>query len=202
MGDLKLGGEDEEGIGLGKVSEGLASIGVKVLDASGDLRDMGDIITELGNKWQTMTNAEKAATAQLVAGKRQYTQLMALFENWDMYNENMNISENSEGALQDMQDVYAESWEAASKRVKASLETIYGAVINDEAIIKITNGVADLIDKVYGLVEAFGGVETAIGVIGTVFLKAMKPQITEGIEKFVNNLKVSTGVAQQEFIGT
>jgi len=51
MGDLKLGAKDEDGIGLGQVSKSLESIGVEVLDASGDLRDMGDIITDLGNKW-------------------------------------------------------------------------------------------------------------------------------------------------------
>jgi TP901 family phage tail tape measure protein len=85
MGDLKLGAKDEDGIGLGQVSKSLESIGVEVLDASGDLREMGDIITDLGDKWQGMSNAEKTAIAQVVAGKRQYTQLMALFENWDMY---------------------------------------------------------------------------------------------------------------------
>ena len=202
MGDLKLGKEDEDGIVLGQVSEGLEKIGVDILTANGDLRDMGDVITELGNKWQTMSNAEKAATAQLVAGKRQYTQLMALFENWDMYQENMDISMDSEGALQDMQDIYAESWEAASKRVKASLESVYSDVINDEAIIKITNGIADLIDKVHSLVDAFGGVEAAIGLVGSIFVKTMKPQITEGIGNFVNNLKISTGAAQKEFVNT
>lgn len=200
MGDLKLGKTDEDGIGLGQVSSSLEKIGVSVLDATGDLREMGDIITDLGNKWQTMTSAEKTAIAQVVAGKRQYTQLMALFENWDMYNQNLDIAANSEGALQEMQDIYAESWDAASKRVKASLESVYGAVINDQAIIKITNGIADLIDKVYSLVEAFGGVETAIGLIGSIFLKTMKPQITEGIGGFINNLKISSGVAQQEFV--
>jgi hypothetical protein len=100
---------------------------------------------------------------------------MALFENWDMYQENMDISMDADGALQDMQDIYAESWAAASKRVKASLESVYSDVINDEAIIKITNGIADLIDKVHSLVDAFGGVESAIGIVGSVFLKTMKP---------------------------
>ena len=109
MGDLKLGKTDEDGIGLGQVSSSLEKIGVSVLDATGDLREMGDIITDLGNKWQTMTSAEKTAIAQVVAGKRQYTQLMALFENWDMYNQNLDIAANSEGALQEMQDIYVDT---------------------------------------------------------------------------------------------
>jgi hypothetical protein len=34
---------------------------------------MGDIIMDLGTKWQTMNQAQKTAVAQVVAGKRQYT---------------------------------------------------------------------------------------------------------------------------------
>jgi hypothetical protein len=34
---------------------------------------MGDIITDLGDKWQFMNEAQKTAVAQVVAGKRQYT---------------------------------------------------------------------------------------------------------------------------------
>nr|DAF58710.1 MAG TPA: minor tail protein [Siphoviridae sp. ctxMM9] len=89
MGDLKLGGSDEDGVTLGTVSSQLDKIGVKILDANNDLRDMGDIIWDLGEKWQTMNTATKSAVAQAVAGKRQYTQLMALFDNWDMYKENL-----------------------------------------------------------------------------------------------------------------
>ena len=99
IGDLKLGNVDEDGVGLGQVSSQLDAIGVKILDESGNLREMGDIIMDLGTKWQTMNQAQKTAVAQVVAGKRQYTQLMALFENWDMFQNNMNIAENSEGAL-------------------------------------------------------------------------------------------------------
>jgi hypothetical protein len=47
------------------------------------MRDMGTVIEEIGAKWQGLGKAEKAALAQSIAGKRQYTQIMALFENWD-----------------------------------------------------------------------------------------------------------------------
>jgi len=56
---------------------------------------------------------------------------MALFENWDMYKDNMAIAGDAEGSLQNMADIYAESWEGASARVKAATEGIYGQLIND-----------------------------------------------------------------------
>lgn len=188
MGDLKLGGSDEDGVTLGTVSSQLDKIGVKVLDANNDLRDMGDIIWDLGEKWQTMNSATKAAVAQAVAGKRQYTQLMALFDNWDMYKENLQISADSDGALEKMAGTWTEGWEAASKRVQASLEGIYGKLLDDQGFIKILNIISDLLDKVDSLIDGFGGLKGIILSLGTVASNVFNKQIALGINKSVDNL--------------
>ena len=183
IGDLKLGKVDEDGVGLGQVSSQLDAIGVKILDESGNLREMGSIIMDLGTKWQTMNQAQKTAVAQVVAGKRQYTQLMALFENWDMFNANMNIAENSEGALQKMADTYAESWEAASARVQASMESIYGQVLNDEFIIKLTNGFASITDGISNMISGFGGLSGVLLHTGAIGTKVFQKQIASSIDR-------------------
>lgn len=188
MGDLKLGGSDEDGVTLGTVSSQLDKIGVKVLDANNDLRDMGDIIWDLGEKWQTMNSATKAAVAQAVAGKRQYTQLMALFDNWDMYKENLQISADSDGALEQMAGTYAESWEAASKRVQASLEGIYGKLLDDQGFIKILNITSDLLDKVDSLIDGFGGLTGILTKLGSVATVVFGQQMASGINKNVKNI--------------
>lgn len=190
MGDLKLGGSDEDGVTLGTVSSQLDKIGVKVLDANNDLRDMGDIIWDLGEKWQTMNSATKAAVAQAVAGKRQYTQLMALFDNWDMYKENLQISADSDGALEQMAGTYAENWEAASKRVQASLEGIYGKLLDDQGFIKILNITSDLLDKVDFLIDGFGGLTGILTKLGSVATVVFGQQMASGIDKNIKNIKL------------
>ena len=197
IGDLKLGKVDEDGVGLGQVSSQLDAIGVKILDETGNLREMGDIIMDLGTKWQTMNQAQKTAVAQVVAGKRQYTQLMALFENWDMFQSNMNIAENSEGALQNMADIYAESWEAASARVKASMEGIFNQIINDQAIIKITNVLADLTDGIGGVIKGMGGLGGVLTSIGSIATAVFKDKMIVG----VNNITKTLGDFKKSFDG-
>ena len=196
IGDLKLGEALDDGVTLGQVSSQLDKIGVAILDANGDMRDMGDIIEDLGSKWQTMSRAEQTAIAQVVAGKRQYTQLMALFENWDMYQSNINIAETSGGALQEMQDTYAESWKAASDQVTASLENIYNKIINDQAIIKFTKGISDAIDMVGGLIDAFGGIGGVLGNLGAIGVKVFEKQIMGSIDRTIN--KITTYFKQFE----
>ena len=53
LGDLELDGEDEYGVGLGKVSSQMEELGIQILDQSGQMRDMGDIIEDTAAKWQT-----------------------------------------------------------------------------------------------------------------------------------------------------
>ena len=50
LGDLKLGGTDEDGVTLGKVSGQLEALGVQILKDNGDMREMGDIIEDIAAK--------------------------------------------------------------------------------------------------------------------------------------------------------
>jgi hypothetical protein len=67
---------------------------------------MDDILDEMGEKWQDLNKAQQTALAQTVAGTRQYTQLVALMDNWnsgdsDSMQANLTTSYNAEGTLQD-----------------------------------------------------------------------------------------------------
>jgi TP901 family phage tail tape measure protein len=72
MEDLELDGEDEYGVSLGDVSSSLDSMGVSILDAEGNMRDLGEVIEEVGNKWNSgvWSDAQKQALAIDLAGKR------------------------------------------------------------------------------------------------------------------------------------
>lgn len=188
LGDLKLGKTDEDGVGLGTVSSQLESLGIHILDVNGEMRDMGTVIEEIGAKWQTMNRASQTALAQALAGKRQYTQLVALFDSWDMYENNMAISADAEGALQKMQDTYTEGWEAASNKVKASLEEVYNSllVFNDSKIIAGMNIAASAIDAIGNAIESLGGVSGILMHIGNIALYSFKDQVGAGINTAIN----------------
>jgi len=110
---LKLGETLEDGTDLNKYSAALATIGVNIKDASGSLKDMDTILEETASKWDQLDKAQKVAFATTVGGVRQYTNLIALLDHWDMVQKNIGIAKESEGTLQEQADIYAESWEAA-----------------------------------------------------------------------------------------
>jgi hypothetical protein len=60
----------------------------------------------------------------------------------------LSTAETAAGTLTDQAEIYAESWEAAQKRVKANAEKLYSTLINDEFFIDLTDTFADLINLV------------------------------------------------------
>ena len=92
---------------------------------------MDQILDELGAKWNTLSKDEQVALANTVAGTRQYSNFMALMNNYqDAFKTNLNTAYNAQGELNKQADEYAESWEAARNRVKASAEGIYNSLFN------------------------------------------------------------------------
>ena len=181
--DLELGETLDDGVTLGKYSQALDAIGVSVLDSNGNMRQMNDILDDMGAKWNTLSQAQKTATAQTVAGVRQYTQLMALMENYDYFQENLQVAEGAEGTLQRQQDVYAESWEAASKRVKASLEEIYEKLFDDKGFIKLVNFGADFISVIDKIIDSMGGLKGVLLAVSTLLLNVYDRQISAAINR-------------------
>ena len=195
--DLELGKTLEDGTTLGQYSEALHKVGVNIKDASGGLRDMDDILNDMGKKWQTIDKDQQVALAKSVAGIRQYTQLIALMDNWDTFEMNLTVAESAEGTLQEQQDIWAESWEAAQKRVQASAEDLYKSLIDDKAFIVLNNVFADLLSTVDEFLDAIGGLKTLLPLISGLMLKAFGPTMVGMFRDFKTNLTAGSRQAQQ-----
>ena len=194
---LKLGDTLDDGTDLNKYSKALDAVGVSIKNTDGDLKEMDQILDELGAKWQTLSNSQQVALAQTVAGVRQYTQLIALMNNWDFFQENVEIASNSEGTLQKQADIYAESWEAASDRVRAAAENLYNQLLNDDFFIQLNNSLADALKFVSNLVESFGGLRGVLLTIGAILTNVFKTQIAEGLQNVVYSLQMMTERGRQ-----
>ena len=185
---LSLGETLEDGVDLNKYSTALKTVGVNILDAAGNMRDMDAILESLAGKWQNLSNAQKTALAQTVGGVRQYTTLISLMDNWDSMEQNLNTANTSAGSLQKQQDIYAESWEAASQRSQAAIESLYQTLLNDKGFITIINGLTGVTNAVTYLVDALGGLPGILGMVGMIGTKVFSQQIGAGLESSLTKL--------------
>lgn len=193
MQGLSLGETLDDGVDLNKYSIALQKIGVNVLDANGNLRQMDDILDDLGARWESLTEAQRVATAETVGGMRQYANFMALMDNWSEVQKNITIAANSEGTLQEQADIYAQSWEGAKKRVQASLQNIYTKIIDDQFFINLTNGLSKIIEGIGGFLDGLGGVKGLIMLIANIFMQRYAKEVPQFLSRVKENLMIITG---------
>lgn len=195
---LKLGETLDDDTDLNKYSTALQAVGISIFDTNGELKDMDNILDELGDKWENLSKAQQVALAQTVAGVRQYNQLVSLMDNWSYFKENLAIAQNSDGELNRQAEIYAESWEAARNRVRAAAEELYSSLINDEAFIKITNGIGKIIEAVSTLTQGIGGLSTILPGVILLFNKMFGSRITMGIGNLAETLMYNSPKAEQQ----
>ena len=197
MGDLAVDGEDEFGVSLGEVSGKMAQMGVQILDQQGELREMGEVIEEVAGKWQTWTEAQKQAAAVAMAGKRQYNNLIALFENWDMYEKALNTSANSVGFLQSQQDEYMDSMQAHLQTLKTTTESLHSSLIDSDSMNELVDGLTVVVGLFNQFVQSIGGGGNLLLGLGAIGMKVFNKQIASGLTKFILNLRTSKENATQ-----
>ena len=194
MSDIEAGLDSETT--LGEYTQQMESLGIKALDAKGNLRDMGDVVEEIGGKWGTFSRNQQVALAQVIAGTRQYSRMMALFDNWSMYESAKDTSKNSLGALEQQNDRYLDSMEAHLNQLSAAAEGLYDSLLDPKGLNKVIDGLTKVVELVDQMVQGLGGGGNLLMVLGSISLNVFNNQITKGIsntvrnaEGLVNNLK-------------
>lgn len=146
---------DDEGESLNEVDTVLRRLGISITDTAGNFRNMGDVLDEIGSKWNEYTNVEQAQIATAIAGTRQRENLLVLFQNYNQATDYMKTSLNSSGTAMEKFQAYEESLEAKTQRLRASFEglvnnfTLFGAK-GDEAygnVIDLATGFVKFADS-------------------------------------------------------
>lgn len=199
--DLEQGNTLDDGTTLGTYAQALQKVGIQVLDTNGNLIKMDDILDQMGEKWDTLSEAQQVALAQQVAGIRQYNQLVSLMDNWnvddaDSMKTNLQYIEESSGELQKQADVYAESWAAAQDRVAASAEKVYSSLIDEDFFIGLLDTGSRLLDLISNLIDGLGGVQGVLSTISFYALTIMKSKIVDELSKIQFNQN-RTEIARQ-----
>ena len=195
---LQQGDTLDDGTTLNKYSAALGKVGIDIKDVNGDMKEMDTILDEMGAKWVTLSKDQQLALAQTVAGVRQYNQLVALMDNWQVFQKNLATAYGAEGALEEQAEIYAESWEAASKRVEAAAQGIYKTLLNDEFFIDVLGGFEKALAGVGNLIQGIGGLKNILLVVGGLFLKQYAKEIPSALVNLRNNIEVISGKAEKE----
>ena len=159
----------------GKPEKMLQEMGVAVRDSEGQFIDFGTVMDDLNSKWGSLTQTEKIATAQQVAGIQRYNQFMAMMNNYQMSIDATTTALNSQGSATKENEIYMQSAQAKIEQLKVSLQEMALNFINSDVV---KGG----IDALRGLVETFDNLPLVIGVATTAFAFFKTQAIADLIE--------------------
>lgn len=187
----------DDGTTLNKYSQALATVGVQIKDTNGELKGMDEILDNLGSRWNTLAQDQKIALAETVAGVRQWTQLIALMDNWDFFKENLAMAQDADGALEQQAEIYAESWEAARDRTKAAAEDIYDSLINPDFYIKVDDLITPLLSGTADVIDAMGGMNGVLAASVLLINKVYGDKIAESLRESAIQIGFLTNQEQE-----
>lgn len=182
-------GIEEDGVTLGNYSGEMAKLGFNVLDANGKLRDMGQVIEQIGGSWDNLTREQQVNLAQTMAGQRQYSNLMALFENFDKYTEALTTAQNAAGTLQKQQNIYMDSTRAHLNELKAATEDLYNQFVDTSSINGMIDGVTSVVDVFKNFIQGIGGGGQLLKSLGAIGVTVFGQQIAQSIVTTINNFE-------------
>ena len=195
--DLVEDGTDEFGVSLGRISSHLKAMGIEILDENGNLKDLGDTLSKVGNDWNQYSREQQVAIAEQIGGKRQWNQVVALFDNWNKYAEALDVAKNSTGELQRQQDIYMESTAAHLQAIKTAWEGVYGQLMSSDDINKVADFFTATLKTVETFLESIGGIGPVLQMVAGYMLQAFGPQIGQQMAKTINNFRIMKDNASQ-----
>lgn len=123
---------------------------------NGQIRKASDVLAELAGVWDTLTETQRAAIAEGVAGKRQANVLMALMADWESVNTMMGQYENAAGTAARENEIYLDSWEAKTQQIKASWTELINSIIESDTIKEVLTGINNMLSDINDLMDPVG----------------------------------------------
>lgn len=196
MGDTKT--EIDEGVtwttgeiaGLRDVINTYAADVVAAADATGTLINPMEAIAALAKSMQDGVLSEQKLMEMVsdIGGKLRTSQLLALIQNWDMYQGMLTTYADAAGTAAEEYSVYLDSWEAKTQQLSATWTQLVSNIISSDEI-KLT------LDTIIKLVEALdtpvgrlaikiGITAAAIGIMSTAVKSLASTQLAAKVVGF------------------
>ena len=145
----------------------LALSGVDIMLNANEFKSTYQIMEELADKWEHLTDIQQASVTELIAGKRQGNIVSSLMNNFDIAEQALETSLNSAGSAMKEHEKWQQSLEAQILSLKASWQGLSQAFLSSDFLKVVLDGVIGLVDGLTKLIDTFGAFPTLMGTVAT-----------------------------------
>lgn len=161
--EMNDSGEETE-VAMANAEKALTNLGISIRGSDGDLRSIEEVLGDVAEKWDTLSDSDQQFVAEKLAGTNRRTYFMSLMENYERVIELQGIAQESEGNMMEASEKYAESLTGKLNQLTNAKEKFYQTILNSDALKVGTQGLTDLLNSVTKVVEYMDGKWiTAIG---------------------------------------
>jgi hypothetical protein len=152
---------------------------------------------EIGGKWSSLTREQQVYLAQTMAGQRQYSNLVALFDNFDQYEKTLKVAQGAAGTLEEQSETVLEGTRAHLMQLKASMEDIFDSFLNTDSIEGVADAFSMIATAVAGIVDSLGGGLPILNYIVGLGLSTVATNIARSINTTITNFESAKKRAEE-----
>jgi len=144
----------DESVNINDVERVLNKLGISIRKSNLEFKDFDEVLGEIAEKWGTLDRVSQKAVATAFAGIRQQEAFVTLLQNWDKYEDLLEVSENSKGTAEKKYgNAYQESFEAAKNSFTAALQDFMNRSEVNELLTKIVKFGTKLVELLPKLIK-------------------------------------------------
>lgn len=168
--ELEDMGEDTDGLvkstsKLRDMVKGMTG-GFDIMKNDNEFKDVYDIVVGIGERWDKLTDVNRASLLEALAGKNQSNALAAALSNIDTIKKSYNEAINSDGSAEAEQEKFSQSIQYSINTLKSSFEELSNTLLSSDAYKGAIDFVNGLVQSLNTLIKHLGTVKTLIAGIG------------------------------------
>ena len=147
---------DDMGEPLNNVEKVLTKYGIALRDTTGDFRNIGEVIDEVGNKWENFDGVQQRQIATAMAGTHQINTFIATMDNYGKVTEYTTEAMNSSGTAQEKYTAYMDSIQAHLNQLTTTWQEFVLNLNQSGTFNSLIDAASNLIKILDALLNKFG----------------------------------------------
>lgn len=178
--ELEEMGEDTDGMveSTAKLQKEIKALtGVDIMQDKNTFKSTYQILKELSEVWTDLTDIQQASVTELIAGKRQGNIISALMKNFDIAEEAVQTSLNSEGSAKEEQEEWKKGMQYHLDSMSATFQKFSNTVFSSDFFIGLIDSGNTFLNILTDIIDNFGTLQTLLLGFGAF----------KGIRSFIKN---------------
>lgn len=134
------------------------------------------ILDELSQIWDELTDVSRANILELIAGKRNSNTIVAILENFKIARDALTDSMNSAGSALAENEKYLDSIQGKVQKFQAAWQALSTSIVSTDLTKMIVDLARWFVEGITWMTDTLGSLSLAIGAVPlTVFISKLKP---------------------------